>query len=438
MRKFKFKRTPPINTLMFVCYALMVVYAYASSNRMVNDTLLLMTIIIVIDGLYFWIVPKKIKIYLEIDEIVQKHELFKVKVKLVNDSLLPMPYMELVPDKGVRSSLEEVGSLGIMLNSKNQMECVIPYRAELCGLEEIGLEKIVFRSFFAFFKREVNNIEKVKVKILPKPRKLEYIQHFNDFLERLMASEIKQSGEEHLVIAGDEIGYELRPYVEGDSQRLIHWKIAAYKDELLVRQRQQNDEKKNNVFFILNPFLSGEEMEEAIIQDKLLTAFISLVGYYLEQEQRVQVAYYKDQTWQYLKIKSYVQLQQLQENLGDYVCLKAEKTIDQRSIIESFIKKVKQKGGIKILVSSYWTQEMEEYILSKKQNSTMSHIWTGSNRPRMLVQESKLPVWYLTDQYEMMLSETYEVSEGDFTEVEEDMIFEDIIPSERGDRRQSI
>ena len=438
MREIKFKRKPPINTLMFVCYALMVIYAYADSSRLVNDTLFLITIIMVIDGLYFWIVPKKIRIDLEIDEVVQKHELFNVKVKLTNNTLLPMPYMELFPDKGRRVSLEEISNIGIMLSSKSQIECAISYRAKLCGLEEIGLEKIVFRSFFAFFKSETSNIEKVKVKILPKPRELGHIQHFNDFLEQLITNEMKQIGEEHLVIAGDEIGYELRPYVEGDSQRLIHWKIAAYKDELLVRQRQQSDEKVNNLFFILNPFISEKEIEEAIIQDKLLTAFISLVAYYLEQGQRVRVAYYKDKAWQYLKIKSYMQLQQLQDCLGDHICLKAEQTINQRSIVECFTKKVKQEEGIKIIVSSYWTQEMEEYILSKKQNSMVLHIWTESNIPQMLVQEAKLLVWHLTDQYEMILSETHKVSKADSIKVEENENFEDMIPSEREDRRQSI
>jgi len=395
---------------MFLGYVLLVIYAYIISNRLTNDILVLVTVMIIIDGIYFFIVSKKVRIELTSVEMVQRDEAFELRVKLINEALLPSPYMELIPQQKMRMSLDEDKIRGLMLVGKEQMTCTILYRARLCGLEEIGIEKIVLRSFFSFFKREVTPSIKVQVKILPRIIKISHLELFNEFLEQIVEHERKTWGEDLLDIAGDEVGYELRPYVQGDSQRLIHWKIAAYRDEFLVRQRQQENEKKNSIFLMLSPFLASRDNEEAAVaQDKILTTFISLVGYYLKQEQKVQVAYYQNQDWQYMKIKEYGQLQQLQMRLGDYNYMDVEQTVHQRRIIKSLIKIAKRYSGIKILVSGYWTQEMQEYMLMKSTNKRIPCIWAGEEIPSRLMEKTSLPMWYVTNQYEIVLLDPTEV-----------------------------
>lgn len=397
----KSKRKPPINMLVWCCYVFVAVDAYVSLNRVINDIFMLLSIVMVIDGIYFMLVTRQVSVELDIDKASQKDEGFNLRVKVKNQCFFPIPTMYIIPKPGMRASLVEDYYIGLLLSGKEEVQHSVAYKANLCGLEEIGLEKVIFKSFFSFFQKEVVKKEKVRIKILPKIRLISNMEQLNHFLDELIMGSGKQIGEGSSTIGSSEVGYELRPYVQGDSQKLIHWKIAAYKEELLVRQRYSNNEKRNDVFFILSPFISSNSEEEAIVQDKLLTTFISLVGHYLEQGQKVRIAYYKDKEWQYKKIKNGIHLQQLQEDLGDYVCLKVEETITQRTIIKSLLSMIKDKSGIKILVSSYWTLDIEEFILNNQQVRQLPCIWTGSKLISILEEQSILSVWHMTDAYEM-------------------------------------
>lgn len=394
---------PPIQPVMFMGYIIFGGYAYVNTSRVVNEAFILITIIMGIDWLYFWRSTRQIQIQYDIDESVQKGEAFKFNLKLSNHFYLPTPFIELTPSKVDRARLLKEQQTVMLLGGREETEESIIYISTLCGLQPISLQEVELRSFIGFFRKEQKISESAQIKVLPEIRAIEYMQHFTDFLVNVTTGEGKPSGEEVLAAAGDEISYELRPYMEGDSQRLIHWKIAAYKDELLVRQREQEKEQKSDVFFILNPFLSMTKEEEAVVQDKLLTTFVSLAGHYLNKQQKVRVAYYKDKAWQYTKLRNERELHFLQEALGDYKSLRVEETINQRGIIKSFIKVAQNRGGIKIIVSSYWSMEMEKYILEKQSIRRIPYIWSGSKVPQWIVKDSSLPVWHMTDQYRLVL-----------------------------------
>lgn len=413
LKKFSFNWKPPIQPIMFMSYMIFGGYAYVNTSRVVNEAFILITIIILIDWIYFWISVRYVDIKCEMDESVQKGEVFKFTLKLSNHFFLPTPFIGLTPSKVSRAKLLKEQQTIMLLGGRENAEESITYISTLCGLQQISLKEIELKSFIGFFRKEQKILQGAQIKILPEVRPIEYMQHFTDFLINVVEGEGRPSGEKCLIGAGDEISYSLRPYMEGDSQRLIHWKIAAYKDELLVRQREQESEQKSDVFFILNPFLSTAEGEEAVVQDKLLTTFVSLAGYYLSKQQKVRVAYYKNKTWQYTKLRNELELHFLQEILGEYTSLKVKETINQRGIIKSFIKMVQHRGGIKIIVSSYWSKEMEKYILQNQSINTIPYVWTGSKVPEWMMKESSLPVWHMTDQYALVLprEEQFDIEE---------------------------
>lgn len=402
MNKKKIRKNPLINTLMFLCYGILVIYAYINSSRVINNLLVLITILLVVDGIYFWQVHQKVKVELQLDEVAQKNEIFELRVKFINEHWLPAPYIELVPKASIRASLVETHHIGLMLMGRAQSIESILYKAHLCGLEEIGIDKVIYRSFFSFFKKEVKIEGTKQIKLLPEVRVLGQMQPFNEFLKHLITCKGTTHGADQVALDGEEVGYELRPYMEGDSKRLIHWKIAAYRNELLVRQRLQSSRQRNNIFLILNPFLSEREAREcAVIEDKLLTTFISIVSYYLEREHEVQVAYYKNKVWKYIKMDRTLQIEELKKRLGDYTCLKVEETMNQRSILKSLIKIAEKTDGIKILVSSYWTQEMNEYIFRKQEGHIIPCIWVRDDIPRDLIEHSSMPIWHMNGAYDM-------------------------------------
>lgn len=397
----KLKKKPPVNWLMFVCYFALGIYAYAHTNRLINDLLILVTMLIIVDSLCFFLATKQIRFQVYGEEIVHKYEVFSFWIEMTNKGFLPITYIELIPKEGIRVSLEEEKHVVMMLKSKKKITQAILYKADLCGLEEMQLEKIVLKSIFSFFRKEVSLEDHVRVKILPEIVYLEDIQYFDKFLGESQ----KEYGEhiEKAPLYCEEVGYELKPYVEGDSQKLIHWKLAAYKDELLVRQREHEIEKTGNAIFILAPFLLKDEGNEIIEQDKLLTTFVSLASYYLEKMQHVEIAFFQNKKWRYIKIKNINELKGVQESLASYESLMVQETVNQRSIISSIMPILEHREGVKAIVLGYWTPEIESFIVSKSEEHKLINIWAKDELPESLITGTTLPTWHMNEQFNLKM-----------------------------------
>lgn len=403
-RRLRITKKLPINGLMFSIFIAMGMMAYMKPERFINELFILVGIILIFDGIYFFLVIPHLKVKIYIPRMVEKNERFSLRIYISNKAYLPSPYVYVKPGEGIRVILEKKQVIGLMPGAREHIEQEIDYKAQLCGQEEVILEEVSMRSFIGFFRKTITLDVYTIVQVLPEIRHLEYMQHFDAFLTLMNTKGEKQNEQEDSESIENEVGYELRPYIDGDSQRLIHWKIAAFRDEYLVRQREGSKEQKRELFFILSPFVCWESNEEAVLQDKMITTFISLVAHYLREGQKVRVAYYKDKTWQYKKIRDVRYIHILQEILSAYEGLKIEETINQRGIIKSLFKLTKKRDGIKILITSYWRKDMEEYILKNKfQIGTTPIIWTGSSVPDTLSQESQFTFWHMTDEYGLVL-----------------------------------
>lgn len=418
-RRLKTIKKLPINGLMFLVLIAIGILAYTRPGRFINELFILVSIIFILDGVYFLLVIPHLKVKIQTPGMVEKNERFPLRISMTNKAYMISPYVYIKTSEGERAILENMQGIGLMLGAREYIEQEVYYNAQLCGEEEVMLEEVRMRSFMGFFRKSITLNLCTTIQVLPEIRHLEYMQHFNAFLEELNTSKGKQSEQEDSESAGDEVGYELRPYIEGDSQRLIHWKIAAFRDEYLVRQREGSKEQKRELFFILSPFICCESREEeAVLQDKMVTTFVSLVAHYLKEGQKVRVAYYKDKVWQYIKIRDASYIHILQENLSDYMSLKVEETINQRGIIKNLFKLTNKRGGIKVLISSYWKQDIEEYILkSTFQIESIPIIWTGSEAPTDLSQAPQFQVWHMTDEYGLVLGAEEKLVMKDIDEI---------------------
>ena len=404
-RILKSTKKIPINSLMLLAFIGIGILAYAKPGYFINQLFVLLSIMLLFDGLYFFIVISHLKIKIDAPKMVAKNESFPLKIYIINKAYMLSPYIYIRVSEGKRVDLETAQVIGLILGIRENVEQEVFYNAQLCGSEEIVLEEVRMQSFIGFFRKTIILNLSVTIQVLPEIRHLEYMQHFDAYLAQLSTSEGKQNGQENHESVGDEVGYELRPYMDGDSQRLIHWKIAALREEYLVRKREGSKERKRELVFILSPFVSLKyDEEEEILQDKLVTTFVSLVSHYMNEGQKVSVAYYKEKAWQYIKIRDARYIYILQEALSDYIGLKIEETLNQRSIIKSLFKLTNKRSGIKMLITTYWEKDMEEYILKNKlQTGTTSIIWAGSSVPADMLQNSLFPFWHMTDQYGFVL-----------------------------------
>lgn len=395
----------PFNSLMFLVFIGIGTVAYIRPSRFINQLFIMMSITLLLDGIYFFLVIRYLKVNVHAPKTIQKDERFTLKIDMINRAPLPSPYIYIKPKDGIRFTLEKKQALMIMLEARQFKAQELPCNAQFYGKEQVVLEEVSMRSFIGFFRKSLTQNISTTIKILPTIKHLEYMQHFNDFLMRLNRQEDKQNEQANNESIGDEIGYELSPYIEGDSQRLIHWKIVASRDEYLVRQREEKKEWERDLFFILNPLMQYQSNDEqVVIQDKIVTTLISLVAYYINQGQKVKVTYYKHRKWEYIKIRETKDIYFLQDTLSDYEGLRVERQSNVHEMIKGLLKLTQKKSGYKLIISSYWEENLEKYILENRfQTKEIPMIWTGGAVPNYLVHKVAFSIWHMTDHYELVL-----------------------------------
>lgn len=395
----------PFNTLMFIGFITIGIVAYIKPDRFINRLFIMLTITLVLDAVYFLLLIPFLKITTSTSKIIQKNERFTLKIHIINKAPLPSPYIYIKPKDAIRVTLEKKQALMIMLEGKQEIERELSYNARFYGNEQIVFEQILIRSFIGFFRKSVAQDIITPIKILPNIRQIEYIQHFDDFLLSLSRQEDKQKCKLNNESIEDEIGYELSPYIEGDNQRLIHWKIAAARDEYLVRQREEKKEWKRELVFILNPLVQYQSSnEQVIIQDKMITSVISLVDHYINQGQKVKVIYYKDEKWRHIKITETKAMYFLKDVLSDYEGIKVEECTNVQKMIKELLEFTQRGEGYKFIISSYWDKQLEEYIIKNYIiKKSISIIWTHSAISDNINHKLFSSIWYITDHYELVL-----------------------------------
>lgn len=391
----------PLNGLMFLLFMGIGIIAYIKPGRFINELFIVLSIILIIDGMYFFSVLSYLDVSIYIPKVIQKGEKFILEINITNKSFLPSPYIYVKPKDNLRIKLEEKQARVILLGANRYKKQYILCNPLFYGKEQMELEEVSIRSFIGFFRKSVSKNIFTTIKILPAVKQLEYIQCFDAFLTSLNIEKDKQDTQGGHRTLGDEVGYQLSPYVEGDSQRLIHWKIVASRGEYLVRQREERKEQKRGLFFILNPFIKCQNSnEEVIIQDKIVTSLISLVAYYLGQDEKIRVAYFKNKKWQHVVLRESKEIYTLQDILSNYEGMKVEQDFNNYEIIKGILKIAHKESENKMLMSSYWEEDLEKYILeSQLQELMLPIICTHSNSINYLTNKSSVSIWYMTDEY---------------------------------------
>lgn len=391
-----------------ICLGILVTLAtlaYMKPGRIINEIFLLVSLSLLIDTIYFFIISRYITIAATDEIVAEKGEQIEVKFIVNNTAYLPSPFIYIQSKESIRLELKGERYLGILLGAEEQMNQSIIYEAQFSGIEKVGFQQIVIKSFMGMIKKKIEVAESVTVRILPEIRELGHIKYFCDFLKGMNSK--GQGGREDQALLGSEIGYELRPYVEGDSQKLIHWKLAAYKDEYFVRELEGEQIYRNKLVFILNPFMDEVNRQGEIRkQDKMVTTYISLIAYYLNRGEKIKAVYYKENEWKSMELGLPSQLRQLQENLCDYSGIALEDTVEKKKIIRAVLHHTKVKQGIRILVSGCWKQEIEDYLLnSGVSTQNLSVVWWESQFPESQLGQSAFSFWHMTDEYELIFKQ---------------------------------
>ena len=191
----------------------------------------------------------------------------------------------------------------------------------LSGKQKVGLTRAFAKDYLGLYKKEILVPDKQEVKVLPEIKEslgLEGV--WGEGVGGTIGTQSQMFARQG---AQGEITEELAPYKEGDSPKLLHWKILARKDQLLVRQRESGENGGQNILLILSPVGSKIVEEEAQhkLQDRSLTVSLSLSHQFIKRGYRVIFMYYHKGNWIKAELKEDKALQYLREKLAGYESL---------------------------------------------------------------------------------------------------------------------
>ncbi|MCK5757574.1 MAG: DUF58 domain-containing protein [Clostridiales bacterium] len=153
------------------------------------------------------------------------------------------------------------------------------------GRYDIGMLKVEFRDFLNLFQMHIKKESFLSVIIYPR------IQISEEFINEGMAMSDfrvalfnKNKGDESLS--------NLREYSYGDSSRLIHWKLSARMQKLIVTDRESTFDSR--VVLTLDLHSNDLPLSERIVyEDMLIEELVATAHYFLTKNIPVDFVYYK-------------------------------------------------------------------------------------------------------------------------------------------------
>lgn len=366
IKKFRSTKGSTVNVPFILLVLIVGELAYTKAEHIVIDLFCILFIAIVLDTCYFLWSKDKVEVVIETSRVkVQKGEELELFIKLKNKSLLPSVYLRLYPSEGYRLLLKEKRNYCTFLGSIGTQEIRVTYEANLSGKQNVGLERVFAQDFLGLYKKEMMVPEPIKVKVIPEIREnIDSKAFLGAGLEEGVG--INSHTPIHQNYLG-EVTEELVPYQEGDSPRLVHWKIFARKEQLLVRQREDAGQVGENLLIILNPIGSkvSEEQLQYQLQDKCLTVSLSLMHQLLRRGYEVTFIYFHRGNWIKAEVKENRALLYLREKLAGYEHLHAISNRTYESILCCFTRSINREAMCQLII----TEDVDEsltYYLKKK------------------------------------------------------------------------
>lgn len=207
----------------------LVIFLSGTTGKIAGMALGIMLLVAVIYNLYL---PKEVSTHLIIPAYAQKEEKITGRLCISNTGVLPVLSGKVfLQVKKTISGEQEIFSMNIRAAGRKNGAAAFVIDSEYMGFLEITILRVELYSFFGCMKKVTYvNQEKV-VMILPQTTELHFPVQNSGAACSFFDEE--QSGKK-----GNGPGeyFGIRPYVDGDSMKLIHWKLTGKTDEYMVKE----------------------------------------------------------------------------------------------------------------------------------------------------------------------------------------------------------
>lgn len=315
---------------------------------------------------FLWIryTVKRITIYQKsIKYLAYVGENIKIKTIIYNDSILPLPCIEIENDKisKITGKAIQKNIVSIMpLSSKGidyNIEC--KYR----GVYDLGPINVTVSDVFGFFtfKRQI----KCDGKLIIYP-KVAIIQRFNIKPRQIFGTVTtnEKTNEDYTSIS------DIKKYSTGDSFKSIHWKVSAKKGELYVKNFDMGGSSESYIFLNLyhdDYYYDSDclniDLYRRDIEEKLVECGVSIIRYMLSKNINTGL-YANSKRMIYAKGRD---LKEFKIFLDELIVAQSDGCVPIEDMIDSKIKLLPNGSSI-IIITPFISSNLIEKILSLKHN----------------------------------------------------------------------
>ena len=302
----------------------------------------IMLLVAVIYNLYL---PKEVSTHLIIPAYAQKEEKITGRLYISNTGSFPVLSGKVfLRVKKTISGEQEMFSMNIRAAGRKNSAAAFVIDSEYMGFLEITILRVELYSFFGCMKKVTYVNQEKAVMILPQTTELHFPVQNSGAACSFFDEE--QSGKK-----GNGLGeyFGIRPYVDGDSMKLIHWKLTGKTDEYMVKEVEVPMMRMPLIFLETRV----EKLDAAMI-DGLLEAFFSISQHMAQEGQKHCLCWWDKKTdgWNFYNVANAMQLEEVYAHVFQSMFFS-----QGNATIDSFEKERKEQFSEVIYITEYWNEK---------------------------------------------------------------------------------
>lgn len=313
--------------------------------KIAGTALIVMLIVAII---YDYNLPNEVSAHLLIPAYAGKEEKITGRISVRNTGRFPILSGKIyLRVRKTISGEEENLSMDIRVAGSKDGVTAFVIDSEYMGFLEITILRVELYSFFCCMKK-VTYINLTKdVMILPRTEELHFpVQSSGIVCSFFDEAESGKKGN------GPGEYFGIRPYIDGDSMKQIHWKLTGKTDDYMVKEIE--------VPMMQMPLLFLEtrvEKMDAGMIDGLLEAFFSVSQHMAEEGQKHCLCWWdrKSSGWNFCNVENIIQLEEVYG-----LVFQSEFFAQGDSTLLSFENEKKEQFSELIYITDYWNVEISE------------------------------------------------------------------------------
>lgn len=323
----------------------LVIFLSGTIGRIAGAALIIMLIVAMI---YYYNLPGEVSTHLVIPAYAGKEEKITGKISVQNPGRFPLLSGKIyLRVRKTISGEEETFSMDIRTSGRKDGMTAFVIDSAYMGFLEITVLRVELYSFFGCMKKVTNTSLVKDVMILPRTEELHFpVQSSGIACSFFDEAESGKKGN------GPGEYFGIRPYIDGDSMKQIHWKLTGKTDDYMVKEVE--------LPMMRMPLLFLETRVEKIdagIIDGLLETFFSVSQHMAEESQKHCLCWWdkKSSGWNFCNVENIIQLE---EAYG--LVFQSEFFAQGDASIASFEEEKREQFSELIYITDYWNTEMPE------------------------------------------------------------------------------